>query len=216
MAIDYIIGGLQLISAAVNVLALGAFWVTPGLRTTANRFVINLLVVNIIGCLAITPALWLHGGLKSTVHSESRPIVDVSVDTELTLMTVSTMPSLLSDEMAGNELTVIKSVETKIECVNQGDSKHCKTMLIEENSDGLVTEIVDDETEQVEMVDEVQDESPEQQTDRIQQSNSSEQLNNNSIEHPSGTTLPTKNIQYSDCTRFWGFDLAAALGKYPN
>lgn len=59
MAIAYILSALQVVSIIVNVLALGAFWVTPGLRTNANKFVINLLFVNIIGCLAVTPALWL-------------------------------------------------------------------------------------------------------------------------------------------------------------
>lgn len=69
MAIDYIIGGLMLSSAAVNVLALGAFWISPNLRSTANRFVINLLVVNVVACIALVPALWINGGLKTTFHS---------------------------------------------------------------------------------------------------------------------------------------------------
>lgn len=68
MAIDYIIGGLQSTSFAINILALGAFWISPGLRTTANRFTINLLVANLIACLALTPALWLNGGLKTRFH----------------------------------------------------------------------------------------------------------------------------------------------------
>lgn len=58
MAIDYIIGVLLILSALVNALALGAFWITPGLQTTANRFVINLLIVNLVGCAALTTSLF--------------------------------------------------------------------------------------------------------------------------------------------------------------
>lgn len=59
----------MLSSAAVNILALGAFWISPGLRTTANRFVINLLVVNVVACIALVPALCINGGVKWPVHS---------------------------------------------------------------------------------------------------------------------------------------------------
>ncbi|XP_055375047.1 probable cyclin-dependent serine/threonine-protein kinase DDB_G0292550 [Condylostylus longicornis] len=65
MAIDFLILCLLLLSLTINVLALGAFWVTPGLRTTANRFVINLLIVNIIGCLALAPTLFLRSNSYS-------------------------------------------------------------------------------------------------------------------------------------------------------
>lgn len=62
MAIDYIIGVLIVLSALVNALALGAFCITPGLQTTANRFVINLLIVNLVGCTALTTSLiYLNG-----------------------------------------------------------------------------------------------------------------------------------------------------------
>ncbi|XP_055701563.1 muscarinic acetylcholine receptor M1 [Phlebotomus papatasi] len=60
MAIDFFIGALLLLSASVNVLALGAFWVTPSLRTTANRFVINLLIVNLACCIILGPSLLLN------------------------------------------------------------------------------------------------------------------------------------------------------------
>lgn len=58
MAIDFIIGALLLVSGIINALALGAFWVMPGLRTTANRFVINLLIVNLVGCIILAPSLF--------------------------------------------------------------------------------------------------------------------------------------------------------------
>lgn len=52
---DIFVGALLLISGFVNLLAIGAFWITPSLRTTANRFVINLLLVNFISCLILSP-----------------------------------------------------------------------------------------------------------------------------------------------------------------
>ncbi|XP_053670473.1 uncharacterized protein LOC128720803 [Anopheles nili] len=60
LAIDCLVGGLLLSSIGVNILALGAFWVTPSLRTTANRFVINLLIVNLVCCIILGPSLLLN------------------------------------------------------------------------------------------------------------------------------------------------------------
>ncbi|KAH8406650.1 hypothetical protein KR222_001569 [Zaprionus bogoriensis] len=61
MAIDFLILALLLISFIINLLALCAFWITPGLRTTANRFTINLLIINLIGCCILAPTLVLSG-----------------------------------------------------------------------------------------------------------------------------------------------------------
>lgn len=52
---DIFVCALIVISGCINLLAIGAFWVTPSLRTTANRFVINLLIVNFISCLILSP-----------------------------------------------------------------------------------------------------------------------------------------------------------------
>lgn len=60
MAIDLLIFGVLLISFIVNLLALAGFWITPGLRTTANRFTINLLLINLAGCLILAPTLFLQ------------------------------------------------------------------------------------------------------------------------------------------------------------
>ncbi|XP_055850610.1 uncharacterized protein LOC129915166 [Episyrphus balteatus] len=57
MAIDFLILGLILISFTINLLALGAFWVTPGLRTTTNRFLINLLIINLVSCCILAATL---------------------------------------------------------------------------------------------------------------------------------------------------------------
>ncbi|EDS42939.1 conserved hypothetical protein [Culex quinquefasciatus] len=60
LAVDCLVGGLLVSSIGVNILALGAFWVTPSLRTTANRFVINLLIVNLVCCIILGPSLLLN------------------------------------------------------------------------------------------------------------------------------------------------------------
>lgn len=52
---DIFVGALLVISGCINLLAIGAFWVTPSLRTTANRFVINLLLANFVSCLILSP-----------------------------------------------------------------------------------------------------------------------------------------------------------------
>lgn len=240
MAIDYIIGGLQLLSAAVNVLALGAFWVTPGLRTTANRFVINLLVVNVIGCLALTPALWLHGGLKpeQMIHSENMPIFgsNGNGNSATSMPTAASAATLsLRDEYGNNDVKLIKSMSTRLECIERIGSQRCDTVLIEQEDNVVnnnhiaddVAEIVDtkrdsntnDNADEVEFVEEVREEAAsivrQLNGDDIS-GNSDNSVVKEQIESSESTKVPTKNILYSDCTRFWGFDLVAALGKFPS
>lgn len=185
MAIDYIIGALQLLSAAVNVLALAAFWVTPGLRTTANRFVINLLVVNIVGCLALTPALFLHGGLKPEAQ---RQMLSMTSDDEWSeSLPTSPQPPLHQE-----------NIET--ECVESKGARRCDTVIIEKNKHS--TEILEksdfqDDNGEVEVIDELYEDVGGIET----------------VAALASEPLPTKNVIYSDCTRFWGFDLVAALGE---
>lgn len=188
MAIDYIIGALQLLSAAVNVLALAAFWITPGLRTTANRFVINLLVVNIVGCLALTPALFLHGGLKPETQIERHPINDI-------LDRLVTDPSFGADQI---------SAKFQSECTEFGGSRECDSILIKTNAD--LTEIFQQSEIERENGDKVKDLKVVREI----------QANKNDETESTMTLVdekPTKNVQFSDCTRFWGFDLVAALGE---
>ena len=66
MIIDIFVGALLVISACVNLLAIGAFWVTPSLRTTANRFVINLLLINFISCLILSPFAFIDNESSPT------------------------------------------------------------------------------------------------------------------------------------------------------
>ncbi|XP_061402781.1 uncharacterized protein LOC133338631 [Musca vetustissima] len=62
MAIDFLILAVLLVSFVINFLALAAFWATPGLRSTANRFTINLLIINLTGCVLLAPTLFLSCG----------------------------------------------------------------------------------------------------------------------------------------------------------
>lgn len=76
MALDFLIGILLFISAIVNVLALGAFWVTPSLRTTSNRFIINLLTANLVSCIILAPSFLLNATSSSkdifSLHHEEK------------------------------------------------------------------------------------------------------------------------------------------------
>lgn len=183
MALDYIIGALQLLSASVNVLALGSFWITPGLRTTANRFVINLLIVNIVGCLALTPALWLNGGLVPDIHSERQPIYDNNEDlvTHNGGVAVTTAPTPYASLNSHH--------------INFGISSTIKSTLFveifEQNGPDDV-EIIADIHENMVKMEKNQTDSPMNRT---------------------WLAPEEKNVRYSDCTRFFGFDFAAAIGK---
>ncbi|KAK6637670.1 hypothetical protein RUM44_008092 [Polyplax serrata] len=46
-----------------NLLALLVFYRKPGLRTTANRFVINLMIINIVSCLSLLPISFTNNTL---------------------------------------------------------------------------------------------------------------------------------------------------------
>lgn len=70
MVTDFLIGFLLLLSAAINILALSAFLITPSLRSTSNRFVINLLIVNVIGCLILAPSLLFNSNVIRNLYSE--------------------------------------------------------------------------------------------------------------------------------------------------
>lgn len=70
---DFLIGFLLLVAAAINILALSAFLITPSLRTTANRFVINLLIVNVIGCIILAPSLLFNSNAIRDLYSSESP-----------------------------------------------------------------------------------------------------------------------------------------------
>lgn len=186
MAIDYIIGALQLVSAAVNILALGSFWITPGLRTTANRFVINLLIVNIVGCIALTPALWLHDGLIPMVHMQVQPIYDADNSS-------SALPGMEAAPPAESANVFALATNTA------APANEPLIVELEDHGKGIGQGGVD-----IGII--LADERPSEDQNF---SLFGETNDDNNRTAPS----PTRNIRYSDCTRFWGFDLVAALGK---
>lgn len=191
MAVDYIVGSLLFSSAAVNILALGAFWISPGLRTTANRFVINLLVINVIGCLTMTPALWLNGGLKSKwdgfYHSETSLLTSLN-DAEVPNRHSSQIRQVHDEP---NELNYrYQHHRSSHHYPNSKPIHHFDTSRIEEEIIKTTNVLKSIESFMIER----------------ESNNFGRRLSDN--DEPLEQTL--------DCTRFWGFDLAAALGKQQN
>lgn len=78
MAIDFLIFAVLFVSFVINFLALAAFWVTPGLRTTANRFTINLVIINLAGCIILAPTLFLSGGSADSEAEDSNGATSIT------------------------------------------------------------------------------------------------------------------------------------------
>lgn len=247
MAIDYIIGGLQSTSFAINILALGAFWISPGLRTTANRFTINLLVANLIACLALTPALWLNGGLKTRFHINHNTIVgnDRSHigDMKTAEQTSSFHQIELTDRgelnaILGNEhqnLYHDRNYHTKYERDVHQDvygeentfseestiKESIETLVINRDENGLtqqfsqkkLIDIRKDEPDEIEIIEEFSAEPKKiikDQRIRFESYSTAKQDNSDFIKP---YTILTTNALIFDCSRFWGFDLAATIGE---
>lgn len=107
MALDILIGTILFISALVNVLALAAFWATPSLRTTSNRFVINLLLANLIACIILAPTFFLNA-LND----------DVGIETDQTKTKTTTTTIIQNITECGNsscfseqEISIISEIE---------------------------------------------------------------------------------------------------------
>lgn len=96
---DIFVGALLVISGCINLLAIGAFWRTPSLRTTANRFVINLLLVNFISCLILSPFAFNVSEKSHT--SQFAPLVKYN-DSKLT-MDVTTVDNIVVVNSTSNE-----------------------------------------------------------------------------------------------------------------
>lgn len=121
MAIDYIIASVLILSAIINALALGAFWVTPSLRTTANRFVINLLIVNLVGCAVLIPSLFVCG------NSTDKQITSDSLSTKSVIEKI---------------ITKNVTIENRVECVNETiDGRNCSSWIIENKKNVFIQEI---------------------------------------------------------------------------
>lgn len=170
MAVDYIIGALIVASMVVNALALGAFWVSPGLRTTANRFVINLLIANLVGCMVVLgpSVFYLYGdaiGVKVTTINTNTTTVKTSITPTTTTVT------------AGGDNSYDAGLWS--DCVNEtlnhaNSNCNTTTVLFKHNQDELV----------------------------IMRSASF------------GVADSVQRLTKADESRFWGYDLTTALGKY--
>lgn len=183
MAIDFLIFGLLLISFTINLLALGAFWVTPGLRTTANRFVINLLIINLIGCCILAPTLFLSGTMSAatTVQTldESSDIITKGSD-DYHRLTIH-RNSMLNEESIDE---VIRNGSVHTETVFKCNATYCEQLTIDE--EGLKKIVIT-------------------QVDG--------KMYNNVIVEPSvqGRDKP-RIVESTSMMRCWSIDLAAALG----
>ncbi|KAI8121735.1 hypothetical protein FF38_00347 [Lucilia cuprina] len=172
MAIDFLIFAVLLLSFIINFLALAAFWVTPGLRTTANRFTINLLIINLVGCLILAPTLFLSGGIVGDGDSESgtndSSLTTGSSQSGLSFLTTNTNDdSIEFYSKAGNHQMTIrhngKLVEQEgiilrrnvshdgengprtIETIYKCNTTYCRELTIDENSETLVITEIEEE-----------------------------------------------------------------------
>lgn len=80
MVTDFLIGLLLLLSAVINILALSAFLATPSLRSTSNRFVINLLIVNVIGCIIVAPSLLFNSNVIRSLYSSGGELISETIN----------------------------------------------------------------------------------------------------------------------------------------
>lgn len=251
MALDYIIGGLQLLSVAVNVLALGAFWISPGLRATANRFVINLLVANIIACLALTPALWLHGGLKTRFHMDDNSSSSALSAAERifhvsNLEFQSKLPKTNDELFDAMDSTTVKplhhhhhhhhshgKVERDVDqpeyiendqfSISHNNVKESIEKLVIERDDAgnirkfSAKQVVDiqngDEKDEIQIFEEIDAEPMAIVNEQAAVFEPTATIKQRSSTAHRTHTIYSENSLIFDCTRFWGFDFAAALGK---
>lgn len=199
MAIDYMIGTLIAVSALVNALALGAFWVTPGLRTTANRFVINLLIVNLVGCAALTPSLFGSSSSNSG-SSISSSYNHIGIDGPV----FPAQPQQLRIFNASNETSLVDlalaevlAVETAaMELVSEATAADSVVKAMEvvasiavETESAILGTGDDDNADEFMALNERQQQQQRQQMPR------------------------RESAAFWGNTRHWGFDLTAALGE---
>ncbi|CAG9805930.1 unnamed protein product [Chironomus riparius] len=113
---DIFVGALLLLSGFINVLAIGAFWITPSLRTTANRFVINLLLVNFISCLILSPfAFNVNANSPTSFITSSSSNINNSSNSQLATDVVSKVDNNTTN--GNNDTTVDECSNQTLECL---------------------------------------------------------------------------------------------------
>lgn len=241
MALDYIIGGLQLLSAAINALALGAFWISPGLRTTANRFAINLLIANIVACISLTPAFWLNGGLQSHSLIETMAFLEPS-DLERTHHTqpfdgVENRNSYDSSEPHHKYARDLHKRMVSTEDTKQPHLTDYRNTFLEIDRDveGNIYEYIDQidviQEDPVALPTKVKHAGSENRRklanlekmppkmDDLETVEEEREIAAESKNERESVAVPaydifTANALKFDCVRFWGFDFAASIGKH--
>ncbi|XP_055637532.1 uncharacterized protein LOC129776126 [Toxorhynchites rutilus septentrionalis] len=129
LAIDCLVGGLLLSSIGVNILALGAFWVTPSLRTTANRFVINLLIVNLVCCIILGPSLLLNAFTSQSSVSPSAAVV-------LATDTAPTSTATAASTSGNGSVTAVEHLFASLKNATAGEDS--ATQNVNNNTDRIV------------------------------------------------------------------------------
>lgn len=138
MAEDLLVGSLLIGSAVVNILALGAFWVTPSLRTTANRFVINLLIVNFVSCLILSPSLLLNAFNAETPTFPFDGNDDIASAPIDAIHAATTAQTLLKDV---DSETTATTLNRTVECLNR--TQECFTIVMSQaNSEGSLIDVI--------------------------------------------------------------------------
>ncbi|XP_055847732.1 uncharacterized protein LOC129913201 [Episyrphus balteatus] len=183
MAIDFVIFGLLLISFTINLLPLGAFWVTPALRTTANRFVINLLIINLIGCCILAPTLFLSGNMLATVeiNEESVGIITKNKASEF-------LPNEQRDQMLQQDSVVETNFDRNVSKRSEKTFQcnftyNCQQLKIEDRSEKIVITEVNEKY-----------------------------LNDMIVDTRVKFRDNSRTLESTILTRCWTIDLAAALG----
>ncbi|EDV44402.1 uncharacterized protein Dana_GF18953 [Drosophila ananassae] len=142
MAIDLLILALLLVSFLINLLALCAFWITPGLRTTANRFTINLLAINLIGCCILAPTLFLGLPSKSGEYpvavADSVEVYSKPGNHQITFLKNGHVVEQDGVVVHRNTSDTGDVVETFFKC----NETYCRELTIDERQDGgiVITE----------------------------------------------------------------------------
>lgn len=203
-----------------------------------------------IACLALTPALWLNGGLKTRFHmdesaietadthvrtmnlelqTESRKIHNSNLidSNEMTTMKplhhshnhhhhhrhrggkverdVDQMEFIDSDQIAINPTNVEESVESLI--INGGTIRKITQKQVIDFTNG-------NEQDEIEIIDEIAAEPISNVVnERILEVEPKARIKERMSSTHRTHAVFSENSLIFDCTRFWGFDFAAAVGK---
>ncbi|ALC45698.1 CG12290 [Drosophila busckii] len=147
MAIDFLILALLIISFIINLLALCAFWITPGLRTTANRFTINLLIINLIGCCILAPTLFLSGLKSLDSGADDGETIEFYSKAGNHQLTIRRHGQVVEQDGIVLRRNITKNNSDTIEMFYKCNTSFCRELTIDERSDGNIV-ITETETHQ--------------------------------------------------------------------